>query len=156
MLPHQKHSPTSLQAALDFEGRALAARHRVFLAIQALGEATDEEVQNLLHMNPNTQRPRRVELVRAGLVEDSGRTRQTKSETKAVIWVVAQGAEYQEALFKDRQERVVLRGLAKAVAEIERALPDGKRSVEVRELLDRLHGEAEKEFFDLDDFLSGL
>lgn len=49
--------------------------------------ATDEELQDLLQMNPNTERPRRVELVRMGLVRDSGLTRTTRSGRKATVWV---------------------------------------------------------------------
>lgn len=49
--------------------------------------ATDEELQNILLMNPSTQRPRRVELVEGGWIEDSGRRRKTRSRREAVVWV---------------------------------------------------------------------
>jgi hypothetical protein len=55
-------------------------------AIRKLGEATDEEIQDFLSMNPSTERPRRIELWKAGLIEDSGHTRQTKSGRAAAIW----------------------------------------------------------------------
>jgi hypothetical protein len=50
---------------------------------------TDEELQDALGMNPNTQRPRRIELVERGLVRDSGRTRKTKSGRRATVWEIA-------------------------------------------------------------------
>lgn len=49
--------------------------------------ATDEEIQQYLNMNPSTQRPRRVELVEGGWIEDSGRRRKTRSRRDAVVWV---------------------------------------------------------------------
>lgn len=51
--------------------------------------ATDEEITKGLRMNPNTERPRRVELVDMGRVVDSGRVRLTESGTKAVVWIAA-------------------------------------------------------------------
>lgn len=50
--------------------------------------ATDEQMQVGLDLNPSTQRPRRIELVEAGLVKDSGRTDKTRSGRSAVVWVV--------------------------------------------------------------------
>ena len=49
--------------------------------------ATDEELQDWLDMNPSTERPRRVELVRAQLVYNSGRKRLTTSGRRAIVWV---------------------------------------------------------------------
>lgn len=63
-------------------------------AIAFAGERgrTDEELQNQLGLNPSTQRPRRVELVEGGWVEDSKRRRNTKSGRDAVVWVTTQAA----------------------------------------------------------------
>jgi DNA-binding IclR family transcriptional regulator len=49
---------------------------------------TDEEVQRRLDMNPSTQRPRRIELARRGLVVEAG-TRRTASGRMATVWRVA-------------------------------------------------------------------
>jgi hypothetical protein len=46
---------------------------------------TDEEMQHKLGMNPSTQRPRRIELARRGLVVEAG-TRQTASGRMATVW----------------------------------------------------------------------
>jgi hypothetical protein len=87
--PAQRHSPTSVAAAEAIKPAASGDRVRIALWLRLCGEegATDEEIQHGLQMNPSTQRPRRVELVRAGLVADSGRTRKTNSGCKAVVWV---------------------------------------------------------------------
>jgi hypothetical protein len=70
--------------------RALAGRlcARVYACIVSHGAAglTDEEIQADLHMQGSTQRPRRVELVRAGLVVDSGLRRRTFAGRSAVVW----------------------------------------------------------------------
>ena len=82
-------SETSQRAAEELEGRAsktLRARVYRFL-LSCHNGATDEEVQYALDMNPSSQRPRRVELVEAGLVRDAGRTRLTRAGRKAVVWV---------------------------------------------------------------------
>ncbi len=85
----QMHSETSKAAAREIQPAAGTLRAKVLRFLQAFaGEygATDEQMQVYLDMAPNTQRPRRIELVRAGLVEDSGEKRKTKSGRKAVVW----------------------------------------------------------------------
>ncbi len=47
---------------------------------------TDEELQDELVMNANAQRPRRLELVEQGWVEDSGKRRKTMSGLDAIVW----------------------------------------------------------------------
>lgn len=87
-LPHQAHSETSRAAAAAYLPHARTARERVYWTIAESPDGlTDEEVQDALDMNPSTQRPRRVELVEIGIVEDSGRTRPTRSGMEAVVWV---------------------------------------------------------------------
>lgn len=88
-LPFQKHSDTSREAAEAATPSARTLRARVYAAISLSGPrgATDEELQDALKMNPSTERPRRIELVDAGLVVDSLRTRPTHAGRKAVVWV---------------------------------------------------------------------
>ena len=57
-----------------------------WIRVQGEHGATDEEIQLGLGMNPSTQRPRRVELVEGGWVEDSGERRKTRSGRNAVVW----------------------------------------------------------------------
>lgn len=87
-LPYQPHSPTSRAAAVMAEPMAGTAKARVLEVIRRAFHAgmTDEEIQ-ACGIVANTQRPRRVELVRAGLVRDSGRTRKTASGAESVVWV---------------------------------------------------------------------
>jgi transcription initiation factor IIE alpha subunit len=85
--PFQKHSETSRQAARDVSAKPM--REIVLEALIDRGNrgATDDELQTALGMDPSTERPRRVELERAGLVIDSGERRKTRSGREAVVWM---------------------------------------------------------------------
>lgn len=89
--PYQRHSITSYSAAKEIAGSGGTLRRKVFDHLWFRGSrgATDDEIQVNLHMNPSTQRPRRIELVDKGLVMDSGRTRLTRGRRSAVVWVCA-------------------------------------------------------------------
>lgn len=89
--PSVEHSPTSQAAADAIAPKVNRLRALVLAAIADAGELgmTDEEIQEFMGMSPNTQRPRRVELVAAGLVRDSGRKRRTHSGRQAVVWCVS-------------------------------------------------------------------
>ena len=89
--PAQRHSITSRDAAAKIEPNAKTLRAAVLQFLRGTDSygATDEEIQRALDMNPSTERPRRIELVDAGLVRDSGSTRSTCSGRRAVVWVVA-------------------------------------------------------------------
>ncbi|NBW23185.1 MAG: hypothetical protein EBR82_86100, partial [Caulobacteraceae bacterium] len=66
-----------------------AMQRRVLQLLAACPDGlTDEEMQTRLGMNPSTQRPRRIELVRRGLVVECG-TRRTASGRMAVVWRIA-------------------------------------------------------------------
>lgn len=68
---------------------ATTIRETVFDDIDNQGPdgATDEEIQKRLKLNPSTERPRRVELVDALRVFESGYERQTCSGRWAGVWV---------------------------------------------------------------------
>ncbi len=86
-LPPHQPTDTSLTAAaqaLPLVNR-LQARVLQYLRERADG-ATDIEIQEALQLNPSTQRPRRIELVQKGLVEDSRMRRRTPSGRSAVVW----------------------------------------------------------------------
>lgn len=87
--PYQRHSRISRRAAEAMEPRAGTKRAQVLDFLRSCGPrgATDEEMQRRIPMVNNTQRPRRIELVAARLVKDSGRTRKTCSGEDAVVWV---------------------------------------------------------------------
>lgn len=82
----QRHSATSIAAARDIEPATHTLRAQVLAHIRSSGGATDEEIQTALGMEGSTQRPRRVELIRQGLIRDSGRKRLTSSRRQAVVW----------------------------------------------------------------------
>lgn len=85
--PAQAHSPTSVAAGDSIKGKAATLRQIVLAFLKAHpGGLTDEELQERIPMQPSTQRPRRVELVAAGLIEDSGKTKPTRSGRAATIW----------------------------------------------------------------------
>ena len=87
-LPYQRHSDTSLRAAIEAEPNAGTQRWKVLHLLRATARGlTDHQMQSILDMNPSTQRPRRIELVEKGLVVDSGQRRQTPSGRWAVVWI---------------------------------------------------------------------
>lgn len=139
--PYQAHSETSRLAALAYASKASTAREKVFRTFErSPGGLTDEEVQTLLGMSANTQRPRRVELERKGLVCDSGSTRETSAGQLAVVWVVT-GKKYPSHWPSAKAVPSTLHGDAKALFEIQQAIPSGKRSPELKALLARLESE---------------
>jgi transcription initiation factor IIE alpha subunit len=88
--PSVNGSMTSAQAADSLGPQTLnALQRRVLELLQATPEGlTDEEMQRRLGMNPSTQRPRRIELARRGLIVTGG-TRKTASGRNADVWRVA-------------------------------------------------------------------
>jgi hypothetical protein len=75
-------SDTSRAAAGRPTGRS---RIRVLLHLTEHGPATDPEIATALDMSPNTQRPRRVELVSGGYVADSGE-RRVHHGSAHIVW----------------------------------------------------------------------
>lgn len=90
--PYQRHSATSRAAAVGIEPMAGTRRAQVLAFLRDRGRegATDEEMQCRIPMSPNTQRPRRVELVQSFHVVNSGRTRATFGGDDAVVWIAAE------------------------------------------------------------------
>jgi hypothetical protein len=85
--PHNG-TPTSKAAAVAIQPSAATLRAKVLEAIRAAPAGlTDEEGQAATGLRVQTYTPRRGELVKQGLIEDSGSTRATSSGRKAVVWV---------------------------------------------------------------------
>jgi len=86
--PYQRHSETSRDAAELIEPDVASLRGRVLAYLRKCGEkgATDDEMQVALQMNPSTQRPRRIELWKAGFIEPTSETRPTRSGRQATVW----------------------------------------------------------------------
>jgi len=89
-MKYQPHSATSYAAAVEILETADTLRAKVYRFIRDAGHATDEQIQDGLTMNPSTQRPRRIELLEAGIIRDSGRKAKTKSGRDAVVWELAE------------------------------------------------------------------
>ena len=89
--PYQAHSETSREAALTIKASTANLREQVLEALRRI-PSTDEALSERLAMSPNTCRPRRVELVDRGLVEDSGERAKTASGRSAVVWRVKEDA----------------------------------------------------------------
>jgi hypothetical protein len=85
---HQKHSPTSKAAAEAIKPKIGPMHTMIRNFLRVCGSATDEEMQRVLNIPANTQRPRRRELQVTGLIIDSGKTRATRSGRQAVVWVL--------------------------------------------------------------------
>ena len=88
--PAVQSSVTSMAAADAIGSRLNALQRSVVAFLRAAGDhgATDEEIATGLAMNPSTARPRRIELVRRGLVVEAG-TRKAASGRYATAWRLA-------------------------------------------------------------------
>ena len=94
--PYQKGSKTSLDAARKQRrgGKSERDRDRILtwlsLRDYAMGGLTDKQMQHELRYDGNTQRPRRVELVKLGYVEATAERRDGST-----VWRITEaGREY--------------------------------------------------------------
>lgn len=85
-IPYVLYSDTSRSAAQAIRPDTSRLRIKVLAAIVTGGGLTDEEGIDATGLSPSTYRPRRIELVETGRVQDSGETRLTRSGRKAVVW----------------------------------------------------------------------
>ena len=85
----QHGSETSRQAAVAIRSISATLRERVADVIARQGDygCTDGEGCDRSGINPSTWRPRRIELLEAGRIRDSGRTRTTSSGRQSTVWV---------------------------------------------------------------------
>jgi hypothetical protein len=74
--------PTQVAAAAAVRPRTGTQRARVLDAIRTAGRdgLIDEEIEDALHLDGNSARPRRKELEEGGLIVDSGQRRQHAGE----------------------------------------------------------------------------
>lgn len=80
------HPATSVAAAHTVPN--LTGKRIAVLRVIAAKPCTDEWILEATGMSPNTARPRRVELVDAGYVRDSGTVARTRSGVSAIVWEV--------------------------------------------------------------------
>jgi len=86
-LTRRDHGDTSHEAA-QLVLIKTGTKRRAVLEELASWPCTDDELANLTAMPANTARPRRVELVRLGYVEDSGKRRLSSWGTRAIVWAI--------------------------------------------------------------------
>lgn len=95
--PYVSGSDTSFAAAETLpDERARSLRDQIWRYVWDAEEEgkTDLEIQGELGIEGSTERPRRVELVQAGRVVDSGKRRLTpKGRRLAVVWVAVRKGE---------------------------------------------------------------
>lgn len=84
--PAIQGSDTSSAAAQSMRGKTASIRERVLLALRER-PMTDEDLISAMGGGPSTIRPRRVELMKAGLVEKVGEAI-GESGRRAAIWGV--------------------------------------------------------------------
>lgn len=89
-LPYQPHSEESKEAAKLAEPKAGTQRAEILKLLRLHAGRwgyTDDDIQRYLGLNANTERPRRIELVRAGLVEKNpDQTGTSAKGRKAALW----------------------------------------------------------------------
>ena len=80
---------TRHEAEVAIQPSVATMREQVYDCIKANPQGiTDERIAELTKLGPNTARPRRLELERAGRIVASG-TSKTRSGRKAVTWVAS-------------------------------------------------------------------
>lgn len=90
LIPPTNGTRTSNEAADGAIATAHYSRARILSLLQeSHAGATDEEMQDALSMSGSTQRPRRGELEKMGLIYNTNTTRKTKSGRNAFIWKAA-------------------------------------------------------------------
>lgn len=94
-LVRNDHGDTAQAAAKAIKLRSGTQRASVLLELLHLGKLgwagdTDEGLQCTLAMGASSERPRRVELVRMGYVEDSGKRKRTLAGLDAVVWTITE------------------------------------------------------------------
>ena len=87
--PIPSTSETRHEAEVAIKPSAATLREQVLACVKAHpGGITDEQIATFTGLNPNTARPRRLELEKAGRIVASG-TSKTRSGRKAVTWVIS-------------------------------------------------------------------
>lgn len=93
--PATNGTPTSNAAAERIEPMTGTLRRKMLDYLRTCGDAgaTDEQIQFACSINANTERPRRQELEAMGWVVRTTRTRKTKSNRDAVVFVATEGSD---------------------------------------------------------------
>lgn len=93
---HHRNAPdTEVEAAEKIAPRVTGLRLKALRALRDAGQdgATGEEVTTILDEWLYSVKPRITELVRHGLVEDSGRRVLNSRKRREIVWVITQQGE---------------------------------------------------------------
>jgi hypothetical protein len=79
---------TSIAAANNALPKTGSLRRKVYeyILAQGLRGATDQEVENALHLDGNTVRPTRLSLIKDGYILDTGTTRKNANGNECIVW----------------------------------------------------------------------
>jgi len=79
---------TSIMAANNALPKTGSLRRKVYeyILAQGLRGATDQEVENTLHLDGNTVRPTRLSLIKDGYIVDTGTTRKNANGNECIVW----------------------------------------------------------------------
>ena len=86
--PYQHRSPTSREAAEAIRPQVPNLQVRVLEFIKANGPVTDSAIIDGLDLPANSARPRRIELMHAGVIRQGGTVIQANGR-RAATWVIA-------------------------------------------------------------------
>lgn len=86
--PPHVHTRTSYKAAVRVRSKVEEMRSLILGFIQAKGPVTDQQIQKALGMSGDSERPRRGELKKAGLIEKFDDGGVTRAGNEAQRWVV--------------------------------------------------------------------
>lgn len=146
--PYTPDSDTSREAAESVAEVAGKIRRQVYRYIVSCGDdgTTDDAAEQVLDLKHTTYTARRGELVKQGLVRDSGFREKTRSGRNAAVWVAVpedeiEDAKLEAAATEDR------RNLERAAFAIVKAMDDADLRYFVKS-----HGEEQgddESFFDL-------
>ena len=79
---------TSIAVAHKVYPKTGSLRRKVYeyITAQGLRGATDQEIENALHIDGNTVRPTRGSLFKDGFIADTGTTRKNANNNDCIVW----------------------------------------------------------------------
>lgn len=79
---------TSIMAANNALPKTGSLRRKVYeyILAQGLRGATDQEIENTLHLDGNTVRPTRLSLIKDRYIIDTGTTRKNANGNECIVW----------------------------------------------------------------------
>jgi hypothetical protein len=126
--PYVRGSDTSEAAAHSIEGAAKTLESLVFDLVRQAGDKglTDDELEVLTKLSHQTVSARRRTLVLKHMLRDGGQRRLTRSNRKAVVWILGQDLRAVEGVLQKAPPRPSEEELAAVVEEIRGLVRDAR------------------------------